>query len=91
MWQRETKKRATKTTQRDNRVYTLEVFILTGPLPESFIKKNKVVSRTIKILGGRTPGEPHSHTFNIGNVPDVGAIMLTTLLQESIRRVFSMS
>jgi hypothetical protein len=64
MRQRGTKKRATKTTQSDKKVYTLEVFILTGPLTESFVKKNEVVSRTIKILGGQTLEDLHDAIFD---------------------------
>ena len=32
-------------------LYTLEVFLLSGPISEKFTKKNPVVSRTIKIRG----------------------------------------
>ena len=64
MWQRETKKRATKTTQGANKVYTLEVFILMGPISKSFAKKNKVVSRTIKILGGQSLEDLHYAIFD---------------------------
>ena len=33
------------------RLYTLEVFLLSGPITEKFAKKNRVVSRTILIRG----------------------------------------
>ena len=33
------------------RVYTLEVFLLSGPITEKFAKKNRVVSRTIEARG----------------------------------------
>ncbi len=64
MWQRETKKRARKRTLSDNKVYTLEVFILMGPIANSFLKKNKKISRTIKILMGQTLEDLHYAIFN---------------------------
>jgi hypothetical protein len=39
------------TGQAEPRLYTLEVFLLSGPITEKFAKKNPVVSRTIKIRG----------------------------------------
>ncbi len=46
-----TKKRTAKDAGIDKRLYTLDVFIISGPLTESFVKKNKVISRTIQIRG----------------------------------------
>jgi len=43
----------------------LEVFLLSGPISETFAKKNPVISRTFKmrgdqtvLLGGRSPNTP---------------------------------
>ena len=36
------------------RLYTLEVFLLSGPITEKFAKKNLVVSRTIQLRGDQT-------------------------------------
>ena len=33
------------------RLYTLEVFLLSGPITEKFARNNPVVSRTIQIRG----------------------------------------
>lgn len=37
--------------QRDNRLFTLEVCIIGGPMTEKFAKKNKVICRPIQIRG----------------------------------------
>ncbi len=37
-------KKKTKTVQQDNRLYTLEIFLIGGPVTEKFIEKNPVVS-----------------------------------------------
>ena len=36
------------------RLYTLEVYLIGGPVSEKFAKKNPVVSRTIQIRGDQT-------------------------------------
>jgi hypothetical protein len=42
------------------RLYTLKVFIISGPIhDENFIKKNPVISRTIEIRGGQTLEDLH--------------------------------
>jgi hypothetical protein len=46
------------------RVYTLEVFLLNGPITESFAKKNRVVSRTILIRGDQTLEDLHDAIFD---------------------------
>jgi hypothetical protein len=64
------------------RVYTLEVFLLRGPITEKFTKKNRVVSRTILIRGDQTledlnhaifdafgRWEEHSYEFHFGKGP----------------------
>ena len=40
--------------KKDDRLFTLEVFIVSGPMTEAFIEKNEVVSRTIQMLGDQT-------------------------------------
>ncbi len=40
--------------KQDDRLFTLEVFIIGGPMTKRFIKKNKVISRTIQIRGDQT-------------------------------------
>jgi hypothetical protein len=45
------------------RLYTLEVFILEGPMTEDFIKKNPSVSRTIEIRGDQTLEQLHEAIF----------------------------
>jgi hypothetical protein len=46
------------------RVYTLEVFLLSGPITEKFAKKNRVVSRTILIRGDQTLEDLHHAIFD---------------------------
>jgi hypothetical protein len=45
------------------RAYTLEVFILSGPMTESFMKSNPVISRTIQIRGDQTLEDLHCAIF----------------------------
>jgi len=45
-------------------IYTLEVFIASGPMSEKFVKKNPVISRTIEIRGDQTLGELHRAIFS---------------------------
>src|SRR5437588_9257047 len=58
------KKRATRTAGSDQKFYTLDVSIMSGPMAESFLKKNKVVSRTIQIRGDQTLAELHRAIFD---------------------------
>jgi hypothetical protein len=46
------------------RVYTLEVFLFSGPITERFAKQNPVVSRTIQIRGDQTLGDLHHAIFD---------------------------
>jgi hypothetical protein len=46
------------------RLYTLEVFLLSGPISEKFAKKNPIISRTIQIRGDQTLGELHRAIFD---------------------------
>ena len=45
-------------------LYTLEVFITSGPMAEEFAKKNKVISRTIEIRGDQTLEDLHNEIFD---------------------------
>ena len=46
------------------RLYTLEVFIISGPVSEKFTKKNPVISRTIQIRGDQTLEGLHHAIFD---------------------------
>src|SRR5947209_14121399 len=46
------------------RLYTLEVFLLSGPITEKFAKKNPVISRTIQIRGDQTLADLHHAIFD---------------------------
>jgi hypothetical protein len=63
-----TKKLAEKadqpTDQGKGRLYTLEVFLLNGPITEKFAKKNPVVSRTVQIRGDQTLADLHHALFD---------------------------
>ncbi len=44
-------------------LYTLEVFLISGPMTRKFVKKNPVVSRTIEICGDQTLEDLHHAIF----------------------------
>jgi hypothetical protein len=44
--------------------YTLEVFLLSGPISEKFAKKNPVISRTIRMRGDQSLEELHHAIFD---------------------------
>jgi hypothetical protein len=44
-------------------IYTLEVFIISGPVSEKFAKKNPILSRIIEIRGDQTLAELHKAIF----------------------------
>jgi hypothetical protein len=46
------------------RLYTLEVFLISGPITEKFAKKNPMISRTIKIRGDQTLEDLHHAIFD---------------------------
>ena len=46
-----------------DRVFTLDVFLLSGPVSEEFAKKNPVISRTIQIRGNQTLEQLHDAIF----------------------------
>jgi hypothetical protein len=57
--------KASQPTDQDKvRLFTLEVFLLSGPITESFAKKNPVMSRTIQIRGDQTLEDLHYAIFN---------------------------
>jgi hypothetical protein len=58
------KKQAARTAESDHKLYTLDVSIMDGPMTESFLKKNKVVSRIIQIRGDQTLAELHRAIFD---------------------------
>ncbi|MCP4110909.1 MAG: plasmid pRiA4b ORF-3 family protein [Desulfobacteraceae bacterium] len=71
------KKKAVSSSK--NSLYTMEIFIVGGPVSEKFIKKNPVISRTIEIRGNQTLEdlhdiifdafdrfEPHMYEFQVG-------------------------
>ena len=59
------RKRPTKTGTSDKLLYTLEVFLVSGPITEKFAKENPVVSRTIQIRGDQTLEELHGAIFKV--------------------------
>ena len=48
---------------RAQRVYTLEVAILSGPMTKSFARKNRKISRTIEARGDHTLADLHKAIF----------------------------
>jgi hypothetical protein len=45
--------------KQDDRLFTLEVCIIGGPMTEKFMKKNKVICRTIQIRGAQSLEDLH--------------------------------
>ncbi len=45
------------------RLYTLEVFIISGPVADKFLKRNPEISRTIQIQGDQTLEDLHHAIF----------------------------
>jgi hypothetical protein len=48
-------------------IYTLEVFIISGPVSEKFTKKNPVISRIVEIRGDQTLAKLHQVIFKAFN------------------------
>ena len=44
-------------------IYTLEVFIINGPVDKKFVRKNPIISRTLEIRGDQTLAELHAIIF----------------------------
>jgi hypothetical protein len=63
---RETRKRETASRRgaKDDRLFTLDISIISGPMAEPFVKKNPVVSRTIRIRGDQTLRDLHGAIFD---------------------------
>ncbi len=63
---RRTKKpgRAAKPAPKDQRLFTLDVVIVSGPMTESFATKNPAISRTIQIRGDQTLADLHGAIFD---------------------------
>jgi hypothetical protein len=53
--------------KKDDRLFTLDVFLIDGPISEKFAKKNKVVCRTIKMRGDQTLEDLHYTIFHAFN------------------------
>jgi hypothetical protein len=49
---------------KDDRLFTLDVFIISGPMARRFLKKNRVVSRTIQMRGDQTLEDLHYVVFD---------------------------
>jgi hypothetical protein len=64
MAKKQTKNRAIQLPADDKRLYTLNVFIIFGPMTGSFVKKNRVISRTIQIRGNQTLEVLHNAIFS---------------------------
>ena len=64
MVKKQTKSWVVQLPASDKALYTLDVFITSGPLTKSFVKKNKVISRTIQIRGDQTLEDLHHAIFN---------------------------
>jgi hypothetical protein len=58
-----TKRQTAPKAGADKRVYTLDVFIINGPMTAKFVKKNRVISRTIQIRGNQTLEVLHNTIF----------------------------
>lgn len=51
-------------------IYTLEVFLIGGPVSEKFAKRNPVISRTIEIRGDQSLEQLHDVIFRAFNRED---------------------
>jgi hypothetical protein len=48
----------------DKRLYTLDVFIISGPMTDRFVRENRVISRTIQIRGNQSLEVLHNTIFS---------------------------
>ncbi|MEJ7708809.1 MAG: hypothetical protein WKF84_02885 [Pyrinomonadaceae bacterium] len=64
MARQQTLKQAKVATGSEKHLYTFEVLIVSGPLAPSFVKKNKVISRTIQMRGDQTLEQLHQAIFS---------------------------
>jgi len=60
-------RRALGWVKRDDRLFTLDIFLIDGPISEKFAKKNRVVCRTIKMRGDQTLEDLHNTIFHAFN------------------------
>ena len=54
---------AKKQSPKNDRLFTLEVSIISGPISDEFIEKNPVISRTIQIRGKQKLEDLHYAIF----------------------------
>jgi len=54
--------------RKDDRLFTLEVALIGGPVTEEFVDENPVVSRTIEIGGDQTLEDLHYEPATLGGV-----------------------
>jgi hypothetical protein len=62
--QRKTTRISKQTSSQKDALYTMEVFIIGGPVSEKFIERNPVISRTIEIQGDQTLEDFHQAIFD---------------------------
>jgi hypothetical protein len=67
MAQQHAKKRVAHTAGGNVSLYTLEVFIISGPMTDSFVENNREISRTIQIRGDQTLEDLHCAIFEAFN------------------------
>ena len=60
----QTERRTARRTSGQVHLYTLDVFIISGPIAKKFAKKNRVISRTIQIRGDQTLEDLHYAIFD---------------------------
>lgn len=60
---RSTMEKTKKSGPSDKRLYTLDIFVVSGPMTEKFARKNQVISRTIQIRGDQTLAQLHHAIF----------------------------
>ncbi len=58
------RQRARGWVKKDDRLFTVGVCIIGGPMTEKFLKKNKAVCRTIQIRGDQTLEDLHHAIFD---------------------------
>ena len=52
-----------KNTKENKELYSLEVFLISGPVTQEFMDDNPVISRSVQILGEQTLGDLHLAIF----------------------------
>jgi hypothetical protein len=60
---RPSQKETRKIKPPDDRLYTLDVFIISGPIAQNFARKNRAISRTIQVRGHQSLQELHRAIF----------------------------